>query len=87
MIQTVFQWSRNTISKSLSLDSKTSGLSNYYSKIKQQCLSMCGPWVCFCLINIFSFGWRFSSGLSLAHSQQRSQSLSAASRARFTDQR
>lgn len=50
---------------------------------------MCGPWVCFCLINIFSFGWRFSSGLSLERSQQQSQSLSAnctTSRARFTDQ-
>lgn len=52
-------------------------LSNYVSKIKQRCLSMCGPRVCVCLINIFSFGWRFSSGLNLEHSQQQSQSLSA----------
>ena len=52
-------------------------LSNYVSKIKQRCPSMCGPWVCVCLINIFSFGWRFSSGLNLEHTQQQSQSLSA----------
>ena len=37
---------------------------------------MCGPRAYICLINIFSFGWRFSSGLSLEQSQQ-SKSLSA----------
>ena len=80
MIQTVLQCSRTTISKSpFKMENlfPLTGLSNYVSKIKQRCLSMCGPRVCVCLINFSSFGWRFSSGLNLEHSQQQSQSLSA----------
>lgn len=38
---------------------------------------MCGPEVCFHLINFFSFGWRFSWGLGLQYSQQQPQNLSA----------